>query len=238
MSAGICLYPWTRRNCFSATSSPDPTQRSRWSLPCQRFTFRQTCSTIENADSITRAGHGLPQLHRQGEAMHGQRLFHPLAQTPRGTGIEVHLFAMQHVPPLVDLTSLDGRRFTGVLFHRSGQRLAAIQNVEPRRDEVKPAFHQVPKQLTHHRRVLCRSLTDAQDRFAPVFTDTQDAFVPRSYQAAYRNATISSRHNQLPKKERTCDEGRSMRSRQQPGHSRLANELWVTESWRCSEIRS
>ena len=27
-----------------------------------------------------------------------------------------------------------------------------------------------------------------------------------------------------------------MRSRQQPGHSRLANELWVTESWRCSEI--
>src|ERR1022692_4759263 len=53
MSAGICLYPWTRRNCFSATNSPDPTQRSRWSLPCQRFTFRQTCSTIENADSIT-----------------------------------------------------------------------------------------------------------------------------------------------------------------------------------------
>ena len=25
MRAGICLYPWTRRNCFSATSSPDPT---------------------------------------------------------------------------------------------------------------------------------------------------------------------------------------------------------------------
>src|ERR1035441_5610842 len=53
MSVAICLYPWTRRNCFSATNSPDPTQRSRWSLPCQRFTFRQTRSTIENADSIT-----------------------------------------------------------------------------------------------------------------------------------------------------------------------------------------
>jgi hypothetical protein len=36
-----------------ATNSPDPTQRSRWSLPCQRFTFLQTRSTIENADSIT-----------------------------------------------------------------------------------------------------------------------------------------------------------------------------------------
>ena len=42
-----------RRNCFWATSSPDPTQRSRWSPPCQRFTFLQTCSTVENADSIT-----------------------------------------------------------------------------------------------------------------------------------------------------------------------------------------
>ena len=30
MRFGICLYPWTRnRYCFSATSSPDPTQRSR-----------------------------------------------------------------------------------------------------------------------------------------------------------------------------------------------------------------
>ena len=38
---------------IAATNSPDPTQRSRWSLPCQRFTFRHTCSTIENADSIT-----------------------------------------------------------------------------------------------------------------------------------------------------------------------------------------
>jgi hypothetical protein len=27
-----------------------------------------------------------------------------------------------------------------------------------------------------------------------------------------------------------------MRSRQQPGHSKLANELWVTERRRCSEI--
>ena len=54
MSIGICLYPWTRRNCFSATSSPDSTQRSRWSPPCHRFTFLQTCSTIENADSTSR----------------------------------------------------------------------------------------------------------------------------------------------------------------------------------------
>src|SRR5438105_1935612 len=29
MSAGICLYPVMRRNCFCATRSPDPTQRSR-----------------------------------------------------------------------------------------------------------------------------------------------------------------------------------------------------------------
>ena len=35
MSAGICLYPWTRRNCFSATRSPDPTQR--WSLTAALF---------------------------------------------------------------------------------------------------------------------------------------------------------------------------------------------------------
>src|ERR1700694_4506728 len=53
MSVGICLYPVMRRNCCCATNSPDPTHRSRWSPPCQRFTFRQTLSTIENADSIT-----------------------------------------------------------------------------------------------------------------------------------------------------------------------------------------
>src|ERR1022692_4100408 len=41
-----------RRNCFSATKRPEPTQRSRWSPPCQRFTFEQTLSTIENADSM------------------------------------------------------------------------------------------------------------------------------------------------------------------------------------------
>src|SRR5262249_536551 len=33
--------------------SPDPTQRSRWSPSCQRFTFRKTRSTIANADSMT-----------------------------------------------------------------------------------------------------------------------------------------------------------------------------------------
>ena len=38
---------------FPATKSPDPTQRSRWSLPCHRFMFLHTCSTIEIADSIT-----------------------------------------------------------------------------------------------------------------------------------------------------------------------------------------
>src|ERR1035438_7845916 len=41
-----------RRNCFSAPKRPEPTQRSRWSPPCQRFTFEQTLSTIENADSM------------------------------------------------------------------------------------------------------------------------------------------------------------------------------------------
>jgi hypothetical protein len=50
---------------------------------------------------------------------------------------------VQHVPPLVDLAALDRRRLTGILLHRGGQRLAAVQNVEPRRDEIEPAFHQV-----------------------------------------------------------------------------------------------
>ena len=68
---------------------------------------------------------------------------------------------VQHIPPLVDLAALDRHRLTSVLFHRGGQRLATIQNVEPRCDEIEPAFHQVAQQLTNHRRVLRRSLTDA-----------------------------------------------------------------------------
>ena len=80
---------------------------------------------------------------------------------------------IQHVPPLVDLAALDRRRLAGVLFHRRGQRLAAIQNVEPRLGEIEPAIHQVAEQLTDHRRVFRRSLPNAQDRFPPVFTDAQ-----------------------------------------------------------------
>src|ERR1039457_5175361 len=80
---------------------------------------------------------------------------------------------IQHISPLVDLAALDRCRLTGVLLHRCCQRLAAIQNVQPRRDEIEAAFHQVAQQLAHHRRVLRGSLPYAQDRFAPVFTDAQ-----------------------------------------------------------------
>src|ERR1019366_2985028 len=43
----------TLRNWRSATSRPEPTQRSMWSPARQRFTLRQTVSTMEKADSIT-----------------------------------------------------------------------------------------------------------------------------------------------------------------------------------------
>ena len=49
----------TLRNWRSATSSPEPTQRSIWSPGLQRFTLRQTVSTIENADSITLVQHSV-----------------------------------------------------------------------------------------------------------------------------------------------------------------------------------
>ena len=50
------------RNCFSATRSPDTTQRSRWAPPSHRFTFLQPCSTIENADSIGRVSQNFFRL--------------------------------------------------------------------------------------------------------------------------------------------------------------------------------
>src|ERR1017187_2667657 len=50
---------------------------------------------------------------------------------------------------------------------------------------------------------------------APRPVVTQDALVPRSYQPAYRQMRQSA---------------------PQPRHSKLANELWVTERRRCSEI--
>src|SRR5215831_4240835 len=49
---GISRYPWTRFHRDSAYSRPLPTHRRYWSPPCHRFTFLQTVSTIENADSI------------------------------------------------------------------------------------------------------------------------------------------------------------------------------------------
>lgn len=83
LSNGICLCPVTFRNSFCATSNPDPAQRSRWSPLCQRFTFLQTCSTIENArlDDIG-VGQRLAQLHRNMEPVDRQCLLHPFAQAP------------------------------------------------------------------------------------------------------------------------------------------------------------
>jgi hypothetical protein len=83
---------------------------------------------------------------------------------------------VQHVPPLVDLTALDRRRLAGILFHRSSQRLAAIQNVEPRLGEIEAALHQVGKQLAHHRCVLGGALPNPQDHFPPVFIDAQRGY--------------------------------------------------------------
>ena len=50
---------------------------------------------------------------------------------------------IQHVPTLVDLAALDRCRLTGVLLHRGTQRLASIQNVQPRLGEIEAAIHQV-----------------------------------------------------------------------------------------------
>lgn len=47
------FVPYYPLNYLSAIINPEPTQRSRWSPACQRFTFAQTRSTMENADSIT-----------------------------------------------------------------------------------------------------------------------------------------------------------------------------------------
>src|SRR5579859_4226684 len=57
---------------------------------------------------------------------------------------------IQNVAPLVDLTALDRRQFAGILSHRSMQRLAAIQNIQPWLGEIEPAVHQVVQQLSHH----------------------------------------------------------------------------------------
>jgi hypothetical protein len=80
---------------------------------------------------------------------------------------------IQHIPPLVNLAALDRRRLASVLLHCRRQRLAAIQNVEPRLGKIEPTLQQIAQQLTHHRRVFRCSLPDAQDRFPPVFTDSQ-----------------------------------------------------------------
>ena len=50
---------------------------------------------------------------------------------------------IQHVAALVNLAALDRRRLTRVLFHGRGQRLATVQNVEPRFGEIEPATQQV-----------------------------------------------------------------------------------------------
>src|ERR671927_1919810 len=83
---------------------------------------------------------------------------------------------IQHVPPLVDLATLDDCRLASVLLHRSRERLSAIQNVEPRWREIEPALQQIAQQLSDYRRVFRRSLPDAQDRFPPVFTDAQRCY--------------------------------------------------------------
>src|SRR4029450_3003676 len=42
MSAGICLYPMMRRNCFCATKSPDPTQLTWQPYPTPPLVLRCT----------------------------------------------------------------------------------------------------------------------------------------------------------------------------------------------------
>jgi hypothetical protein len=60
----------------------------------------------------------------------------------------------KYVSPLVDLAALDRRRLTGILFHGRSQRLAAVENVEPRFGEIESATHQIAEQFTDYRRIF------------------------------------------------------------------------------------
>src|SRR5580704_5934018 len=80
-----------------------------WSPARQRFTLRQTVSTIEKADSITFVlAQGAAQLRGHAQAMHGERFFHAFLQAAGGARIQLHQFAMQ---------SIEGALGVGVFAH-------------------------------------------------------------------------------------------------------------------------
>jgi hypothetical protein len=132
--------PMIRRNCLSATNSPDPTQRSRWSPPCHGFTFLQTCSTIENADSITlvlasvlrscinhatgarwlRGGLGPSVLGAMRSSLFGATVvFDGISRVPFSR-YRRFLFIRQVIPyisALVNLAVLDRGRLAEIFFH-------------------------------------------------------------------------------------------------------------------------
>src|SRR5258706_13425128 len=68
----------------------------------------------------------------------------------------------------MDLATLDEGRLASVTSHRRVQRLAAIRDVKARRREVQAAVYQFAQQRVHYRRILGRSLADAQHRFTPI----------------------------------------------------------------------
>src|SRR5258708_17797792 len=80
---------------------------------------------------------------------------------------------IQHVAPLVDLTTLDQSRLSRMRLDRRRERLRAIQDVQPCRAEIEPSFGQISQQLAHYRGVLGASLPETQDSFAPVLADAQ-----------------------------------------------------------------
>ena len=61
---------------------------------------------------------------------------------------------VQHIPLLMNLTSLNESRLAGVPLHRRMQCLAAIQYIETRNREVQSPLHQLAQQIIHRRQIF------------------------------------------------------------------------------------
>ena len=73
----------------------------------------------------------------------------------------------------MNLAALNEGGFSGVALHRRMQRLAAIENVEPRRAEIQTALHQIAQQRTDQRGIFGRAFTQPQHGFCAVAADAQ-----------------------------------------------------------------
>jgi hypothetical protein len=76
----------------------------------------------------------------------------------------------------VNLAALDERRIARVGDHCGSQRLAAVEQIEPRLIEIDAALGQFPEQLLHHNRILDRTLPHPEHDLVaePVNTDRHD----------------------------------------------------------------